>query len=76
MTDDGAPLADEGFSARVLGDVSGIANYMCGFTTEPECRAAVKALYPSEDVKITLGRLSTAAVIDLKLKVGEVRVYS
>jgi hypothetical protein len=69
-------IASEGFAAQVDGEISGRANYMVGYATEEECRAALRKLYPTEKIVIRLQALPVAAIIDLKLRVNEVRPFN
>ena len=70
-------IADQGFGAVVTRKPFERTTYLCGHTTAPECKAALEALYPSEDIMIGLDPLSptTCRALWPPLKVNEVRHY-
>ena len=74
MTDN---LADRGYGAVVTRKPFVRTTFLCGHATAPECKAALKALYPTEDIRVVLDPLSTTTCRALKppLKINEVRPY-
>ncbi len=71
----GSHMTQRGYAARVLAEIAGLDDYVCGCSTETDCMTAIASLYPHDRIRVTLTPLSHQAVGGLSppLRQGEVR---